>query len=330
MSIEHAVILAVPSPNHSSGLTKTRPHAMLPALGKPIIVRVMNQLLEYGIGKFIVVVGLNEGSVASYLKTNWVPHAEVEFVLKSDYESLSSTLSQIARKLDKEFFVVNYHTFAQPQLLPTVLNLAGDYSDSLILAGADTTLSKIEHKAYVSQNESGNFEIGSSPSVDMDSGKLVANMAICGRHFIEFLKELPKKLGTGSLHQQFVDILQLYTTSTNPHIILRKTAWIMQVNSDADLMLLNYQLLEDGVDAHILSEIPSSVQIKYPIRIDPGVSIGQSAVIGPFVYLESGSSIGMGSKISRSLVLRGSFISPYTNVEHVIIAPDRSISSQVN
>lgn len=330
MSIEYAVILAIASPSHVSGLTKSRPHAMLPALGKPLVVRVMNQVLEYGIKKFIVVVGLNEGSVASYLNTNWVPDVELEFVLKSDYESLSATLSQIARKINQPFMVLNYNTFAQPQFIATALRLADQHPESLILAGTKSTLSQSIHNAFATVVANQVTEITSYPNDDITANYLIANMAICGLHFVQFLIDLPAKTNTGSLQQQLIDILHIYAELPDHQITLSKTAWIMQVNSDPDLMLLNYQLLEEGRDAHILSELPASAHINYPVRIDPGVSIGQDVEIGPFVYLERGSSVGKGAKVSKSIILHRATVSPQAEVADVIIAPNQVIPSVIN
>jgi UDP-N-acetylglucosamine diphosphorylase / glucose-1-phosphate thymidylyltransferase / UDP-N-acetylgalactosamine diphosphorylase / glucosamine-1-phosphate N-acetyltransferase / galactosamine-1-phosphate N-acetyltransferase len=330
MSIEYAVVLAIASPNHVSGLTKSRPHAMLPVLGKPMVVRVMNQLLQEGIKKFIVIVGINEGSVASYLNANWVPNVELDFVLKSDYESLSSTLAQVARKLNEPFFIVNYNTFTQPQFIPTALSLAENYPENLILAGTNSTLSQSEHNAFASMDGMDVNEILSTPPSDMESSQLIANMAVCGMQFVEFLQDLPKNIGTGSLHQQFIDILHIYANLSDRRITLGRTAWIMQVNSDPDLMLLNYQFLEEGRDAHILSELPPSVQVHYPVRIDPGVSIGHEATIGPYVYLEHGSSIGNGASIRRSMVLESASIPPNADVEDVIVSSNKIISSKIN
>jgi len=330
MQIEYAVVLAIASPSHVSGLTRSRPHAMLPALGKPLVVRVMNQLLQHGIKKFVVVVGINEGSVASYLNTNWVPNVELEFVLKSDYETLSSTLAQIARKLDRPFFLVNYNTFTQPQFIPTALGLAEDSEDCLVLAGTSSTLSQSTHHAFATTNKNEVTAISSKPPPDMESTVLIASMAVCGTHFVDFLIDLPARIGTGSLNQQLIDILSAYTSYDDHRIILGRTAWILHVNSDPDLMLLNYQLLEEGRDAHILSELHASVHIHYPVRIDPGVNIGQNAEIGPHVYLENGASVGSGARVRRSIVLDRATIPPKAEVEDVVVASNKIIPSSIS
>jgi NDP-sugar pyrophosphorylase family protein len=64
-----AVVIAVGNIAHQSQLIYNRPRAMLPALGKPLVVRIMDRLYRAGIQKFMVVVGEDEGAVAAYLNT---------------------------------------------------------------------------------------------------------------------------------------------------------------------------------------------------------------------------------------------------------------------
>ena len=68
--------------------------------------------------------------------------------------------------------------------------------------------------------------------------------------------------------------------------------WHLHLNSEIDLLTINKRLLREDRGTHILSEIPSTVHITPPVRIDPKVSIGKGAKIGPNVYLESGAQVG--------------------------------------
>ncbi len=47
--INHAVVVAIGNAVHQSKLIYNRPRAMLPALGKPLVVRVMDRLLRGGV-----------------------------------------------------------------------------------------------------------------------------------------------------------------------------------------------------------------------------------------------------------------------------------------
>ncbi len=86
------------------------------------------------------------------------------------------------------------------------------------------------------------------------------------------------------------------------------TDWRLHLTRELDLLAINQYFLEEGRDNHILSEIPGSVHIIPPVRIDPKVSVGQSARIGPNVYLESGATIGERAVLQDTIVLTGAIV----------------------
>src|SRR5262249_39116154 len=80
--------------------------------------------------------------------------------------------------------------------------------------------------------------------------------------------------------------------------------WHLYLNREIDLLTINKRYLREGRDTHILSELPGSVHITPPVRIDPQVSVGQGAKIGPNVYLESGAHVGPEAVLWDSVVLQ--------------------------
>jgi NDP-sugar pyrophosphorylase family protein len=95
----------------------------------------------------------------------------------------------------------------------------------------------------------------------------------------------------------------------------------MKVQSDKELLLLNERMLEDNHDTHILSELPLSVKIVQPVRIDPQVTVGENATIGPNVYLERGTRIGIGAKISHTMVLARAIVPANAMLQNTIVTP---------
>src|SRR5258708_22148122 len=84
--------------------------------------------------------------------------------------------------------------------------------------------------------------------------------------------------------------------------------WHLYLNREIDLLTINKRFLREGRDTHILSEIPATVHIRPPVRIDPQVSIGPGATIGPNVYLETGAQVGQNAVIWDSVILRNAVI----------------------
>ncbi len=105
--IDQAVILAVGRGMRLGPLTKDRPRAMLPVLGKPVVVRIMDRMRDAGINRFVVVMGEQEGAVASYLNTSWVPDAKIKFVLQTEPRGTAHALSLAAPYLDGPFLLTS-------------------------------------------------------------------------------------------------------------------------------------------------------------------------------------------------------------------------------
>lgn len=309
--IDSAVILAV-STAHESQLREQRPRAMLPALGKPMVVRVMERLYRAGIRRYIVIVGISEGSVASYLNKQWMPDAKVEFILQGN-ESLGLLLARVARQLDQPFMVASYNSFTFERFVNTLFKQNNDNPDHLIVTGAHLSLSP--------DAPSNHFAVTSGTEVQTVSAQKPAGNnfyltehAVCGWAFVETLKTLDDK-SAASYGKNWFEVVKKYAAGEAPKILLAETSWILRVESDKDLLTLNKKLLEESNDSHILSELPYTVKVIPPVRIDPQVSVGQGAVIGPHVYVERGSSIGYGAKIKNAVVLERGNVPADANID---------------
>ncbi len=315
--IECAVILAVGNPTHQSQLIYDRPRTMLPALGKPLVVRMMDRLHRIGIEEYIVVVGEEEGAVAAYLNSQWVPNARIEFVMQSSSESLTRILADIARKHGQPFLVNSYNSFTHPRFPERLLKHVEDYGDALILTGANTTLSSSKRNFFALTDDN-HFVTAIVPDPPASGARLtLADLAIVGQKAIHYLTAaLP---ATGNFSKQLMNTFDRYIRGGGPAYVV-DTAWLLQIQTDYDLLTLNKHLLDEGQDAHILSELPGTVQIILPVRIDPQVSIGPGAKIGPYVYLESGCSIGRGATVNNAMILRGATVVSGETVTNTIVA----------
>jgi NDP-sugar pyrophosphorylase family protein len=314
--IERTVIFAVGNPNHQSQLTFNRAHAMLPALGKPLVVRMMDRLYRAGIRQYTVIVGVNEGAVASYLNTNWVPNAQIEFVIKTANDTVSRIVGNIARKYQKPLLITSYNSFTHAHVPDSLLKQHQADDKALVLSGAPTTLSKSKQHYYALRENSNVTAVLTSRPGEARTLTL-ADMAVCGQSFVDYVAS--SQLKTGTFHHQFMDIVQQYVASKGATQII-ESAWNLQIETDHDLLTLNKLLLDEGQDAHILSELPYTVQVIPPVRIDPQVSVGQGAKIGPHVYLERGANVGHETVVRNSIILQQAKVPPKTTITDVIFS----------
>jgi len=318
--IHSAVILAVSSPSHQSQLTYNRPHTMLPALGKPLVVRLMDFLNRAGINHFNVIVGEQEGALVSYLNAHWLPNVELEFVVKSTADSLSDVLAEIARSHDEPFFIASYNSFIHanfPRRLIKHYSETRHTCDSLILSGASSSLSRAPHNSYAHTDGHSVTEISSTPPAHRPLALI--DFALAGRDFTRYLAALAPT-PVGAPDKTLVHIISDYLQTGQPVSIV-EAAWTLQVQTDEDLLALNKYLLAESQDAHILSELPGTVQIIPPVRIDPQVSVGQHACLGPNVYLERGSSVGNDAVVRNAMILDHAIVPAGERVDNAIVAP---------
>lgn len=314
--IKRAVILAIGSQNHRSVLTYNRAHAMLPALGKPLVTRIMDRLYRTGIRDYTIVVGENEGAVASYLNTQWVPDAKIEFILQSESTSFKRTFADIVRKYPEPFIFCSYNSFTHNRFPESLLKHYNESNTDLLFSGSMTTLSKAQNHYYAIMDNQNVKEIALAPSNDHPYFTLT-NLAICGQGFIDHISKRDHT-NTGRFNWQFMDIANHYLQNGG-RAMLTEAAWVLQIETDRDLLTLNRHLLEEGQDAHILSELPYTVQVIPPVRIDPQVNVGQGAKIGPNVYLERGSSVGHDVVLHNAIILeRGTVPSEKTLFDTII------------
>jgi NDP-sugar pyrophosphorylase family protein len=309
--ISSAVIIATSTQNL---LTEQRPRAMLPVLGKPMVVRVMDRFYKAGIRHFIVIVGISEGAVAAYLNKQWMPDAQIEFVLKAN-ESLGQLLIRIATQLSHPFVVSSYNSFTHEHFIHSLSKIAGESPDALVIGAARSTVTTSGATHFAPFQHDGVLKITTTRE---ENSLIAAEQAVFGQATLGMLKSMDDKVSSPAT-KTLLDVFQVLTAQNNVPVRIVEAAWLLCIENESDLLILNKRMLDESTDAHILSELPYTVKVIPPIRIDPQVSVGQGAVIGPYVYIERGSSIGYGAKIKNSIVLERGNVPADANLSGCIV-----------
>lgn len=317
-------MMAVGSMRHQSQLIYNRPRAMLPALGKPLVVRMIDRLFRTGLRKFIVVVGEAEGEVASYLHTYWKRSIEIEFILKPHHMSTASVLATVARDHNHPFIYATYNSFTHANFPDRLVKQFNEHSSGLALTGAPVTLSRGAEGIFLGVQNNRVTSISTIRPGPYSKTFRMADMAACGQPFVSYLAS-PELVKTSMLGAQLSDIARQYILSGG-NVTAVETAWDLPVENDQDLLTLHRHLFDEQQDTHILSELPYTVQVKPPVRIDPQVSVGPGAVIGPYTYLEKGSSVGSNAVVTESLILQDASISTGERIHRMIISTRSRIS----
>jgi NDP-sugar pyrophosphorylase family protein len=317
--IEQAVVLAAGRGTRLGLLTQDRPKSMLPVLGKPMVVRVMDRLREAGIRRFVVVVGEDEGSVASYLSSSWYPDTETKFALQAIPTGTVDALTLAAAHLDGAFVLSAVDNLTSTEHIKNLLNCFNDRPGQIAtLSLLPASPGQIRASSGVIIEGDRIVAIEEKPETPRGSYAAIMLYAFAQ----QFLDYLPQVKVSARGEREIVSGIQaaLRDGHSVGYVI---TDWRLHLTRELDLLSINKQFLDEGRDAHILSEIPGSVQIIPPVRIDPKVSVGQLARIGPYVYLESGATVSQSAVLRDTVVLAGATVGAYEECYGQII--DRRI-----
>lgn len=313
--IKQAVILAAGRGSRLQILARDRTKAMLPVLGKPMMVRVMDRIREAGISRFVVVFGENEGGLASYLSRSWYPNMEIKYVLQTNPNGTAEALALAAKYIEDDFLLTSVDNLPPPDFIPQLMEHFHTSNADIVLSLVPATLAQIRASAdIVTDNDGWVKSIMEKP--DTPSGSHAAFMLYaCKNSFLKYSSHVAySSRGEKELVSAMQDMI-----NDGGKISKLEAEYRHHLTFDQDLYTINRSFLDEGRDASILSDTPSSVVITPPVRIDPSVSIGQNAHVGPYVYLESGSVVGENAVVRESLVLRNGVVSKDEQCHHQIV-----------
>src|SRR5258708_3579979 len=317
--LKQAVIVASGRPGHLSQLTRDRPTEILLVLGKPIIIRFMDRLREAGIRDFIVVVGENDGAVASYLNSGWVPDAKVQIVLQPIQRGSTSALAAAKNYVTGPFLLAACDHLVSTEHIAALIERFTEQQSELILSvisseGALPSLPTVTVE--------GDLVRSISTSATKDRGGLSTFMLYaCSKLILNYT-------GVASNEDDELAPAIQEMLASGAKVGYVTTDWHMQLANEIDLLTMNKRVLREGRDTHILSELPASVHVTPPVRIDPQVSIGANAKLGPNVYLESGAHIGQGAVIWDSIILSNASVADEAVIHVLIVAQRLRISEE--
>jgi len=318
--INQAVIVASAHGPQLSQLTRDRPKAMQPVLGKPIVIRLMDRLHEAGIQHFIVVVGEEDGALASYLSGGWVPDAKISIVLQAQRRGPADAVTRATSYLTGPFLLASSDNLTPPDHIANLLECFKQTHAEMTLSAVAST----NGENLPAIDVEGDYVTAISPASYKQPGSLSAFLIYaCSKRVLNHLNPTVRD------DDEMTSTVQSLLASGEA-VSYQTAEWQMSLTNEIDLLTINKRYLREGRDTHILSEVPSSVRITPPVRIDPQVSVGPNVKIGPNVYLESGSHIGPDAILWDTVVLANAGV-PDKEVVHgqIVTRRTRIIEPQV-
>lgn len=314
-TIQQAVILAAGRGTRLAPLTDERPKSLLPVMGQPILARLIECFHQAGISRVVVVTGPDLLSVQASVRDALPPGVQVEWVVQPHP---TGTVEALQRALPLLF---------GPFLLSAVDNLTSVEHVRALIAHHESAAQRIATLSLVRATPE---EIRQSADVLLAGAEVVSIVEKpahpVGQHaaimlyafspdIAEFLPHVQPALRG---EREIVSALQL-ALAAGRSIGTVLAAWRLHLTRPADLLHLNSWYLRQLSTVQAHSALPPSVRLIAPVWIDPGVQVGDHAVIGPQVYLETGAQVGAQAHLHHAVVLAGGMVPPAATLHHAVL-----------
>ncbi|MBN1311920.1 MAG: NTP transferase domain-containing protein [Anaerolineae bacterium] len=319
--IEHVIVMAASPGRKMEALTRTRPKAMLPILGKPIVAWVMDSYYKAGIRRFTVVVGEREGDVAGWLTSNWYSDVKLSFALQGHQRGTASALFATRAFIDGPFIAASVDVILPDEQIARLagyfdshpsdiaaLNLF--YAPDQVMEGAAVLLGPRGDVLYISEQPTGaHQDYMTALPVYAFTPKVLSYL-----DNVPVVEQSGKRVLTAAI-QMIIDDRGI--------VGALEAGWCIRLDAPDDLLTANTLLMANYEEPIVQSRLPDTVKIASPVHIDAGVKVGNGVKLGPNVYLESGSVIGSNA-VLRDVVVLGAEVDAGQKLERQVVSEDVS------
>jgi len=136
------VILAAGKGSRLHPITLNRTKAMVPILGKPIVERVMETMVQNGIREFVSVVSRKDSEVGRYFREETTLDVAIEFVIQPERLGVANALSLAAAYIHGPFIMSACDNLTPPDHIAKLLatHQSADTQITLSLMKVDETV----------------------------------------------------------------------------------------------------------------------------------------------------------------------------------------------
>jgi len=312
-----AVILAAGKGTRLHPITSDRCKALAPIAGVPVMGRLVERVIETGIRDFVVVVREGERELRDYLTTNFSDDVAFRFVVQREQRGMAHALDLAAPAIHEDFLLAACDTLVSTDHLRALVD-AFSGSVNAVLTLMKVEMADVIRLGIVEWRDERVKYIVEKPSVE-EAPSDIGSMPIYvfSKKILDYLSEIESS-PRGEYELQ--DAIQMLI-ERDGEVTGVFTEGRDDLTTLDDCLRLNALYLRNELDGDcdVPEDLPESVQLIPPVRIDGGVKVGADSVVGPDVYVERGSEIGAGSRIENAVVLRRSRVSPGSQIRGKVV-----------
>lgn len=302
------VILAAGKGSRLHPITVERSKAMLPILGKPIVERVMEILVNNGVDDFVLVVSPGDRDITRYFRRESKLDVDIRFAYQLERKGMADALRCAAPLITEDFVLSACDNLVAPGdvgRLIACMESAEHPNGALTLMPIDPQ--RIASGATVEIDGPWITRIIEKPKPEEVRSDLASlPLYAFSKKILDYLPEVRPSL-RGEYELQ--DAIQMLIDRDGKVGSIRVERRMTLTNA-ADLLSLNREYLLHGGDHPQLAPttVGPGTQLITPLHIERGTVIGRHCTIGPNVYIERDCQIGEGVVIKDAILMRGAVV----------------------
>lgn len=311
------VILAAGKGSRLHPITINRSKAMAPILGRPIVERVSETLVENGIRQLIMVVSREDEEIRRYFRAESPLDVDIHFVIQPQRLGMAHALSLAAAHIRGPFVMTACDNLVSPQHVADLLATHRAQNAHATLSLMEIEPALIPRTGIVEWRDGIVHRIVEKPALEEAPSNIASlPLYVFSERLLDYLPAV-KPSPRGELELQ--DAIQMLI-DRDGGVTGVFTPSRLQLTNPGDLLALNRHYLNNGGGTHQLAShaVGPGTRLIPPLRIEKGTTIGPDCIIGPDVYIERNCTIGAGVSIANAVILR-----------HTTIEDGRRIAGEV-
>jgi glucose-1-phosphate thymidylyltransferase len=302
------VILAAGKGKRLQPITFHRSKAMAPVLGKPIVERVMDELVASGVGDFIVVASPDDEEIVRYFGQESELRDRVRLVYQAERLGMAHALQCAAPLLHGDFVLCACDNLVPAEQVALLLaRWQAAPHPNAVLALMEVERDQISKGGIVAVDGPWVRRIVEKPRPEEAPSDLYSlSLYAFSPRILDYLPHVPRSpRGEYELQDAIQALIEHDGRVCGVTVTERLT-----LTTTEDLLTINCHYLAGAGSTHLPS--PEAVgprsSLMSPLFVEAGAVIGPDCIVGPEVYLERDCRIGQGVTLRRAIILRGSVV----------------------
>jgi NDP-sugar pyrophosphorylase family protein len=300
---------------------------MMPIVGKPIILRVLDMLVVGGASRFVVVVHPRDLELVEELRQSSRASSTrlaYQNQRRGMADAVESALPLIQEEDAREFLLAScdnlYPEGHVGRLIGHRRRRALDAALTLMWTSWQEAMSSavVTMQGGLVQDIIEKPDPEQIPSAGSNSQVLSApSLYVLSHRILDYLPEV--RLSSRN-EREFPDALRLLIANGG-RVGGRVVSERMTLTHPEDLLTINRRFLRSDTGCAVVeTDVPPDVTIIPPVRIEAGARVGPGCEIGPEAYLETGCSVREGATIRRAVVLRSASVGAHQLIDDSVIS----------